>query len=286
MVKALILRGAGVGALAGLLAFLFARILAEPVIQAAIDYESGRDDAHNALALAAGQAPEPDGPDIFSRAIQANLGIGVGMVAFGIAVGLFFAVAYSMAYGRTGTLRPRPLSLLVALGGFLTLYLVPFLKYPANPPAIGNPDTIRDRGALYLLMVVASVVVAVLAVWLGQKLQARFGTWTATLLAAAGFIIIMGALMAVLPALGQLSANAAASPSGSVLTETPQPLLNPAGAIVYPGFDADLLYRFRLYSIGAQIILWAVLGLGFAPLADRVFRTHGHPTQQEISTAS
>lgn len=284
MVKALVLRGAGVGLLAGLLAFVFARIFAEPVIQAAIDYENGRDDAKAALTAAAGQPPEAPDPEIFSRAVQANIGIGVGMVFFGLAIGLFFAVAYSMAYGRTGNIRPRQLSLLVALGGFLTLFLVPFLKYPANPPAIGNPDTIGDRGGLWLLMVVASVVFAILAVWLGQKLQPRFGTWNATLLAGAGFIVVMGVLMAILPSLGQLSANVEVS--GSLLTETPQPLKNAAGDIVYPGFDADLLYRFRLYSVGAQIILWGVLGLAFAPLADKVFQTYGQPTQEEVASRS
>ena len=284
MVKALVLRGAGVGALAGLLAFVFARIFAEPVISAAIDYESGRDDAKAALAIAAGQQPEAPDPDIFSRTVQANVGIGVGIVFFGVAVGLFFAVAYCMAYGRTGAVRPRQLSLLVALGGFLTIYLVPFVKYPANPPSIGNPDTIGDRGALWLLMVVASVVVAIGAVWLGQRLQARFGTWNATLLAGAAFVVVMGVLMAVLPSLGQLSANEAVS--GSLLTETPQPLRNAAGAIVYPGFDADLLYRFRLYSVAAQVILWGALGLGFAPLADRVFQAHGRPSQREMAARS
>lgn len=281
MVRALVLRGAAVGALAGLLAFVFARIFAEPVIQAAIDYESGRDDAKAALAVAAGQTPEAGDPEIFSRAMQANLGSGVGIVFFGLAVGLFFAVAYCMAYGRTGNIRPRQLSLLVALGGFLTLFAVPFVKYPANPPSIGNPDTIGDRGALWLLMVVASVVFAILAVWVGQKLQARFGTWNAALIAGAGFVVVMGVLMAVLPSLGQLSANVEVS--GSLLTETPQPLTNAAGVIVYPGFDADLLYRFRLYSVGAQIILWGVLGLGFAPLAEKVFQTYGQPSQREIA---
>jgi hypothetical protein len=284
MVRALVLRGAGVGVIAGLLAFLFARIFAEPVIQAAIEYESGRDDAKAALAVAAGQTPEEAGPDIFSRAIQANIGIGVGIVAFGLAIGLFFAVTYCMAYGRTGNIRPRQLSLLVALFGFVTLFAVPFIKYPANPPSIGNPDTIGDRGGLWLLMVVASVIFAIVAVWVGQRLQARFGTWNATLIAGAGFIVVMGILMAILPSLGQLSANLEVS--GSLLTETPQPLKNAAGVIVYPGFDADLLYRFRLYSVGAQIILWGVIGLGFAPLAERVFETHGQPTQKEMADHS
>ncbi len=281
MVRALVLRGIGAGALAGLVAFIFAWIFAEPVIQAAIDYEAGRDAAESALAVAAGQPPHAEEPELFSRAVQGNLGIGVGMIAFGVAVGLLFAVAFCMAYGRTGDVRVRPLSLLVALFGFLGIFLIPFLKYPANPPAVGNHDTIRDRGALWVLMVVVSIVVLVLAVVLGQRLQARLGTWNATLVAGAAALVVLGAVMALLPALGELSTNAA--DSGSRLTETPQPVTDPSGKIVYPGFDADLLYRFRVYSVGAQIVLWGVLGLVFAPLAERVFRAHGEPSQRDLA---
>ena len=283
MVRPLVLRGVVVGALGGLLAYVFGRIFATPLIQAAIDFESGRDQAKAALAAAAGQTPEAPDPELFSRAVQGNLGLGIGMMAFGVAVGLFFAVAFCMAYGRTGNLRPRQLSLLVALAGFMTLFFLPFLKYPANPPSIGNPDTMRDRGALYLLMMVASVLVAIASVWLGKRLRLRFGTWSATLLACTAFMVVIGALMAVLPPLGQLSANV--EQSGNLLTETPQPMRNVTGAIVYPGFDADLLYRFRLFSVGAQAILWTAIGLTFAPLTDHVFRAHGAPTQQEVGAA-
>ncbi|HEY1971177.1 MAG TPA: CbtA family protein [Pseudonocardia sp.] len=278
LVKALVARAMGVGALAGLLAFLFARIFAEPVIQSAIDYESARDDVKNALAKAAGMPPEPDGPDIFSRFVQSNIGIGVGMILFGVAIGCFFGAAYCIAYGRVGRVKPRQLSLLVAAMGFLTLYLVPFLKYPANPPSIGNPDTIKQRGGLYLIMVLASIVVAIAAVWVGGRLRERFGRWNATILAALGFILVMAVIMAVLPALGQLGVNAATD--GGALTETPKPLHNAAGTLVFPGFDADNLYRFRLYSVAAQLILWTVLGVGFAPLADRLFNP-GQATTSE-----
>jgi hypothetical protein len=274
----------GVGALAGLVAFLFARMFAEPLIQQAIDYETARDEAKEALTAAAAgghQHAEAGGAEIFSRAFQGGIGIGLGMVLFGLAAGCFFAVAYCMAYGRTGRVRPRQLALLVALGGFVTLFLVPFLKYPANPPAVGNPDTIVDRTGLYGLMVVASVVFAIVAVWAGQRLQARFGTWNATLLGGLVFVVLVGVLMALLPSLGELAANA--DSSGSLLTETPQPLRDAAGAIVFPGFDADLLYWFRLYAVAAQAILWAVIGLAFAPLAQKVLERYGQPTQQEAT---
>jgi drug/metabolite transporter (DMT)-like permease len=78
------------------------------------------------------------------------------MIFFGIAMGLLFAVTYSLCIGRVGGIRPRALALLVAAGGFLGVYLVPFVKYPANPPSIGHPETIGERGGLYLLMVVCS----------------------------------------------------------------------------------------------------------------------------------
>lgn len=268
MERRFIVRGLLVGAIGGILAFVFARIFAEPQIQAAIDYESGRDAAQAVLDKAAGLAPESAESELFSRTVQGNIGIGVGMIAFGAAMGGLYAVAYILACGRTGNLRPRSLALLVALGGFLGFYLIPYLKYPANPPSIGHAETIRDRSGLYLLMILASIAFLVLAVWLGQRLKPRFGNWTATLLAALACAVALGIVMALLPSLGHLHANV--EQYGSHATETPLPLKDPQGRIVYPGFPADLLFDFRLYSVAAQAILWAAIGLCFAPLAERL----------------
>ena len=264
----LVQRGALAGGLGGLLSFGFARIFAEPQIQTAIDYESNRDAAQDALNTAAGIANEPAGPEMFSRTVQGVLGIGVGMVAFGLAMGALFAVAYAVSVGRVGNVRPRPLALVVAAAGFLALYLVPFLKYPANPPAIGHEDTISDRSGLYLVMVVCSTLFLIGAVWLGQRLTAKFGAWNAGLLAAAAYAVAIGIVMALLPPLGHLAVNVAAY--GEQMTETPLPLRDPAGNIVFPGFPADVLAAFRTYSVLAQIILWATIGLAFAPLAEKV----------------
>jgi hypothetical protein len=117
-------------------------------------------------------------------------------------------------------------------------------------------------------MVVASVALLVLAVWFGQRLKARFGTWNAALIAAAAFAVAIGVIMAILPELGQLAVNRHLY--GNHATETPLPVTNAKGVIVYPGFPADVLFNFRLYSIAAQLVLWGALGLIFAPLADRL----------------
>jgi hypothetical protein len=271
MEKRIIIRGVLVGALGGLLAFIFARIFAEPVITRAIDYESGRDEAQDALAKAMGMPMESGGPELFTRTVQANVGIGFGMLLFGAAMGAIFAVVYCVAVGRVGKISPRNLALFVAGGLFVGFYLVPFLKYPANPPSIGHPETIKDRSGLYVLMVFLSLVFLLGAIWLGQRLATRFGNWTATLLATGAFALAIAIVMAVLPSLGQLSTNV--HTYGNHATETPQPLTDKSGAIVYPGFPADDLYLFRLYSVLAQAILWTTIGLCFAPMASRLLES-------------
>jgi hypothetical protein len=282
--KRLILRGVLAGAVAGLLAFVFARIFAEPQIQAAVDYESGRDAAQSLLNKALGLPTESAGPDLFSRTIQANVGIGVGIVAFGIAMGALFAVTYTFCLGRVGKLRPRSLSLLVAGGGFLALFMVPFLKYPANPPSIGHMDTIKARSDLYLVLILASIVFLAGAVWLGQRLARRFGNWNASLLAALAFVVAIGIVMVILPSVGHLGYNKANF--GSHATETPLPLADPTGKIVYPGFPADVLFSFRLYSVDAQLILWSGIGLLFAPMADRLLTPAPAATAERSAVAA
>ena len=50
------------------------------------------------------------------------------------------------------------------------------------------------------------------------------------------------------------------------INETPGPLLDDAGNIVYAGFPADVLYEFRLYSLGTQLVIWLTIGLVFAAM--------------------
>ncbi|MEU6496829.1 CbtA family protein [Streptomyces sp. NPDC046984] len=115
-------------------------------------------------------------------------------------------------------------------------------------------------------MVLCSVVFLVGAVWLGNRLQPRFGNWNATLLGAGAYVVAVGIVMALLPQLGELAVNV--QQYGHHATETPLPLTDSKGTIVYPGFPADVLFSLRFYSVAAQALLWATLGLAFGPLAE------------------
>ena len=252
MEKRLIVRGLLAGAIAAVLAFVFARLCAEPVIGRAIAFEDGRiaaEDAHGT---------HEHGAELFSRGVQANTGLGFGVLIFGVAMGALFAVLFCVVSARvTGgakNLTPQALSALLAAGAFGAVYLVPFVKYPPNPPAVGQADTIGERTGWYLVMVLASVVLAIAAVWLAARLAVRFGPWNSWLLAAGAYLVAIAVVMVLLP----------------TVDETPQPMRDLAGAISYPGFPADDLYEFRLVSLTTQLVLWTTIGLVFGTLAGRL----------------
>ena len=52
--------------------------------------------------------------------------------------------------------------------------------------------------------------------------------------------------------------------------ETPEPLRDATGTIIYQGFPADVLYEFRLLSLATQLVLWAGIGLVFAAVSGRL----------------
>jgi len=270
----IILRGALSGFCAGVLAFVFAKIFVEPQINKAIDYGSGRDAVLDRLNKAAGRSVPADGPEIFSRHIQSTIGIATGLIGFGTAMGALIAVAYVALHGRVG-IRPRTLVLLITAFGFFGVFMLPFVKYPANPPAIGHTFTIATRGHLYLAMVGGSLVLLGLAVYLGYRLRARFGVFTASLLAAGAFLVPFCVLVGVLPSLGNLAANVAHQNQfgyARASTETPQAITNLQGQIVYPGFPADVLWKFRWYSVLNQLLIWSATGLLFGGLVERYLR--------------
>lgn len=257
MERQIIGRGLLAGALAGVLAFVFARIFVEPVIERAIGYEEGIGAAHEAMEHAAAGAAghsHGEGGGGFTRAIQMNVGMGFGVLAFSIAMAALFAVVFAVAYGRLGDVSARLLSLYLAGGMLLSLYVVPALKYPPSPPAVSLDETIRQRTLLYLLLVVLSAALLVGAVYLGRRLLQRLGAWNATLAAAASYVVAMAVVFLILPA----------------IDETPGPLRDDAGTIVFHGFPADDMYEFRLFSLGTQVVMWLTIGLVFGALASRL----------------
>ena len=252
MEKRLIARGLVAGAIGAVAAFLVARLCAEPVIARAIAFEDGRLDAGRA------HGAHETGAELFGRGVQANPGLGFGVLIFGVAMGALLAVLFCVAAAASKPngkgIAPRKLSALLATGACGAVYLVPFVKYPPNPPAVGQAVTVAARSGWYLVMVAVSVGLAGAAVWLARRLDARLGGWNARLVAAGAYVVAIAVAMVLLPS----------------VDETPGPMRDDSGAIIYPGFPADVLYEFRLVSLATQLVLWVGIGLVFATLAGRL----------------
>ncbi|MGW0865166.1 CbtA family protein [Streptomyces sp. NPDC002611] len=229
-VRNLLVRGMLAGLAAGLLALVVAYLLGEPNVDKAIGFEEAHAPAHEHEV------------EIVSRGLQSTAGLATGVLIYGVAFGGIAALAYCFALGRVGRFTPRATALLLSGCALLAVYVVPFLKYPANPPAVGNPDTIGKRTTLYFLMMVLSLLLAVAATLLGKRLAPKLGAWWATVAAVAAFGVAIGLAFAFLP----------------VVNEVPS------------DFPAAVLWRFRLSALAIQVTLWGAFGLVFGELAQRL----------------
>ncbi|CAG8869211.1 hypothetical protein PS627_03368 [Pseudomonas fluorescens] len=236
MIGKLLLRGMLAGLLAGFLAFGFATVFGEPSVDQAIAFEESMGHSHHH-----GDGASDVEEELVSREVQSTVGLFTGVVIYSVSVGGIFALVFAFAMGRMGGLKvgPRGLAAILAVLAFISVFLVPGLKYPANPPAVGDPETIRQRTKLFFLMMMVSISALVVAINLFRKLLLRHGGWNAAVFAIVLYVVIMAVAGKLFPAINE----------------------------VPTAFSASLLWNFRVASLGIHVVLWTVLGLVFGLFA-------------------
>jgi predicted cobalt transporter CbtA len=244
----LLVRGMLVGLLAGFLAFGFASVFGEPQIDKAIAFEEQMSQMHAAAEPGATHEHEEE---LVSRGVQSTVGLLTGLLVYSVSLGGIFALVFAYSLGRVGSVGPRGLAALLALAAFVAIILVPGLKYPANPPSVGDPDTIGQRTKLFFLMLLVSVSAMVIAINAARKLIASRGLWSGAILAVALYVLIVAVAGALFPS----------------INEVPE------------SFSAVLLWKFRVASLGIQIVLWTTVGLTFGWLAERKLQPANSPSR-------
>lgn len=244
MTGSLLLRGMLAGIFSALLAFGFARVFGEPPLDLAIAYEEA-----GSLPVEVqepGTAVENHQHLIHdtevSRTTQAGIGLFTGLAVFGAGLGGAFATAFALMRGRVGPSAPITLSMLLAFGGFVVVALVPGIKYPATPPAIGTPETIGFRTCIFLGMMALSIVSAILAFYC-TRLVAELGYRRLALpVGLAAFVLLVVLCFRLMPSVNEVPTT----------------------------FPYEVLLAFRLASLGTQAVLWVGIGIAFGFAAKNV----------------
>ncbi|GIN02662.1 CbtA family protein [Planomonospora venezuelensis] len=249
MITRLLVRGMLAGLLAGLLAAVFAYAVGEPHIERAIALEeaaaasavpagehahsgASAEDHSHAQDGAAGHSHGGDA--LVSRGGQ-RFGLFLALALYGVAVGGLFALVHAAVRGRAGPRSEPVLAVVLAAAAFAAVVLVPFLKYPANPPAVGDPATIDQRTVLYLVAVAVGILAAAAGA-AAHRATAGAEPWLRWLAGGAATLLPVGAAWLLLPEIAE----------------------------VPPGFPADLLWDFRIASLGTQAVFWLGVGALFA----------------------
>jgi predicted cobalt transporter CbtA len=240
-----LVRGLLAGLFAGLVAFGVAYVVGEPSVNAAIAIEESAGSGHDQVDESA-TSDDSHSTEV-PRSLQSTVGLLTATTVAGVTLGGLVGVISALALGRFGRLGVRGVSLSVAAIGFVSVSLLPFVAYPPNPPAVGNPDTIGTRTALYFIMLAISIIAAVTATLVGRRLAGRWDPWYAALSVIAGYLLVTLTAVALLPSYSEVPAD----------------------------FPATVLYEFRAASLITQLTLWATLGIALGELLHRLQRHAG-----------
>jgi predicted cobalt transporter CbtA len=227
------------GAIAGAMLGIINQGLVNPFIEQAIDLE-------NQNAIAAGELFDPNEYAAY-RIWQRSGEIAAGTV-LGLAIGALFGIVFAYARGSLPGSSNKKKALILAGIMWLVIFLIPAFKYPANPPAIGEPETINYRQNIYLAFIAISGFSALGLALLYRKMVA------------------IKAKKAIVPA------TYAAIMAVAFIATPPNP-----NAINAP---MDLVIGFRIVSAFTMSVFWGLLGIILGAFWDKL---KPHETAQ-IST--
>ena len=177
------------GALAGTIHGLANLALVEPYLDDAIGIE-------NQNLFASGE--EKDTPEFWVeynsyREWQKGGQVLAGAI-LGTSMGALFGIVYAISRRALPQGNDLKKTFVLAAIMWFSLYIIPFLKYPANPPTVGDPNTVVLRAILYLSFIAISGfgVAGFYQVYKRIKKNKR-------LVAFAGYAVFIGIVFVLMP---------------------------------------------------------------------------------------
>ncbi|TBR09668.1 MAG: hypothetical protein EPO62_04670 [Candidatus Nitrosotenuis sp.] len=176
------------GCSAGIIHGLVNLVLVEPYLDKAIGIE-------NQHMFASGEAK--DNPQFWAEYYSYRAWQKGGQLLSGAILGMSIGSLYGIVFGYSRNILPgnsfAKKALALAAIMWITLYLIPFAKYPANPPTVGDPATIVLRETLYVAFIAISGFGALGFYQIYKRLKSR------KMVAFIGYAGLMGAAFALMP---------------------------------------------------------------------------------------
>ena len=224
----ILILGLVAGLFAGLLVGGFHNLFTIPVIERAIEFEEARS------ALANPNAPDED-PLISLGAQRWGMAAGTGI--YGAILGIVFAAGFTALRRVVPDWKPLAMAVTVAALGFWALSLFPFIRYPLNPPGVGESDSLTYRQGLQTMFMVLSVL-GVGALLFGLRaINERVRDTSDRLRMYGGAALVYGIFLVVMY------------------------FAHPANPDPVP-VPIDLLELFRTLTMVGQFLTWALMAAG------------------------
>lgn len=213
------------GVIAGIVLGLINQAVVEPFIDRAISIETQRHVARGESIDTAQQS---------QYRVWQKGGEVVAAAMYGVSLSALFGIVFVYSRRSLPGFTNKKKALFLAAIMFFVIFLIPALKYPANPPAVGNPSTIYYREMLYVGFIAVSGFSALALALSYKKLKTYLSEKKTTVM------LIVSLIYAIIMI-------------GAYLTFPPNP-----DKVTIP---MNLIISFRIASVCSIGIFWGVLGM-------------------------
>lgn len=155
-----------------------------------------------------------------------------GAIMLGILYSIIFTFVYTMVQHRIPVKNAGFKSLILALNGFLVAVLVPSLYLPPNPPGIETSLPVMTRQSIFFAIMIAGILASIVFWIIYSRLSRKYNLMSGLSIGAFAFVTIIITVFLLVPSNSNM-----------------------------PSVPSDLLWKYRVESLGAMLALWAIMGV-------------------------
>ena len=155
-----------------------------------------------------------------------------GAIILGILYSIIFTFVYTMVQHSIPVKNTQFKGLILALNGFLVAVLVPSLYLPPNPPGIESSLPVMTRQSIFLVIIIAGILASIAFWMIYSRLSQKYNPMSGLSMGAFAFVVIIVTAFLFVPSNSNI-----------------------------PSIPSDLLWKYRVESLGAMFAFWAIMGV-------------------------